>query len=329
MALSNRLLMGCASLSMVFAIGFVMQNGASSQNTKTEVAVQMPAAQDRIDLSEITLTVGSPDPAETSAVILPVTPEPELTRVASAAPLEIETQPEAPLLQQPQLSCEPQMTLEVQPAAMVRLQIAAPCLMNQRVTLHHNGMMFTALTDLDGALDIVVPVLAETAVFIADFGNGEGAVAHAQVPDLALFDRAVAQWQGELGLQLHALEYGASYGEIGHVWSGAPGVAAAALQGLAGFHSRLGDSTLPEGYRAEVYTFPTSSAPYAGEVLLSVETELTAQNCTRDIQAESLQLLGGRELEVRELSLTMPGCDMLGDFLVLNNLLQDLKIAAK
>jgi hypothetical protein len=32
---------------------------------------------------------------------------------------------------------------------------------------------------------------------------------------------------------------------------------------------------------------------------------------------------------VRELSLAVPGCETVGDFLLLKNLLQDLKIAAK
>ena len=55
------------------------------------------------------------------------------------------------------------------------------------------------------------------------FADGETSTAGATVPDAAEISRAVLQWKGETGLQIHALEFGADYGGLGHVWYGAPG----------------------------------------------------------------------------------------------------------
>ena len=80
---------------------------------------------------------------------------------------------------------------------------------------------------------------------------------------------------------------------------------------------------------AEVYTFPTSRASDAGTVALTVESEVTDANCGRDIAAQSIAPRGaGKPPRTRDLVLSVPDCGAKGDFLVLNNLLDDLKIAA-
>lgn len=61
---------------------------------------------------------------------------------------------------------------------------------------------------------------------------------------------------------------------------------------------------------------------------LSIEAEVTAGNCGQDISAQAIELRRDGTLRTRELSLAVPDCDGVGDFLVLNNLLDDLKIAA-
>jgi hypothetical protein len=54
---------------------------------------------------------------------------------------------------------------------------------------------------------------------------------------------------------------------------------------------------------------------------------VTKINCGRDIQAQSLEMRDAGQLKSQNLSLSVPGCDAVGDFLVLNNLLEDLKVA--
>ena len=50
-------------------------------------------------------------------------------------------------------------------------------------------------------------------------------------------------------------------------------------------------------------------------------------NCGQEIEAQSIELLGDATLRTRDLSVAVPDCDAVGSFLVLNNLLQDMKVA--
>lgn len=212
--------------------------------------------------------------------------------------------------------------------ALVKLSLSAPCLPNERVTMHHNGMMFTESTDDEGKLDLAVPALAENAVFIASFPNSKGAVANVNVTTLALYDRAVVQSEFSSGIGLHALEFGADYTGEGHIWSNAPGEVAAAATGKGGFMTLLGNPAISEGSMAQIYTFPSGLADRSGDVTLSTEIEVTNMNCGHEIEAQALEVNAGSQPKMQTLNLTMPDCDAVGDFLVLKNLLNDLKVAA-
>jgi hypothetical protein len=211
---------------------------------------------------------------------------------------------------------------------MVTLTLDAPCAPNERLTVHHNGMMFTQITDSDGSVTISAPALAEQAVYILAFSNGDGAVAQTFVPDVAMYDRVALQWRGDAGFQLHAREFGADYGQAGHVWSGiAPDVDGMA-SGQNGYITRIGDLQAPEPLVAEVYTFPSGMSSRSGTIDLSVEAEVTDINCGLEIEAQSLELTLGGKIKTRDLTLAVPACDAVGDFLVLNNLVPDLKVAS-
>ena len=128
-------------------------------------------------------------------------------------------------------------------------------------------------------------------------------------------------------MQIHALEFGSEYGEDGHVWADSARDQSSASLGEGGFLSVLGNPDIDNAYVAEVYTFPTDVAKRSGEVVLSVEAEVTASNCGRDVEAQSLQISAGGPLKTQDLVLSMPDCNTVGDFLVLKNLLNDLKVA--
>ena len=240
------------------------------------------------------------------------------------------TMPKPSMREAPTLSegCEIKMNGSEIAGALVKLDLTAPCLPNERVTLHHNGMMFTETTDAGGKLDLVVPALAENAIFIASFPNSEGAVANVKVTSLDLFDRAVVQSEFMSAVGLHALEYGAGYEDRGHVWANATGEIADAALGKGGFMILLGNPAVSEGTMAQVYTFPSAMAEESGNVELSVEIEVTNSNCGLEIEAQALQVKAGAQPKVQTLDLTMPDCDAVGDFLVLKNLVDDLKVAA-
>ncbi|TNF64188.1 MAG: hypothetical protein EP307_03570 [Rhodobacteraceae bacterium] len=237
--------------------------------------------------------------------------------------------PNLPAESAPALTCTVDADAVAEAGAMVRLDVSAPCLAEERVVIHHSGMMFSDITDAEGGLDILIPALSQNAVFIVEFANGEGAVATAEVASLASYDRVVLQWAGDLGLQVHAREFGADYDAEGHVWAGSSRDLTVAARGDGGFLTTLGRSDALAPLMAQVYTFPTATATRAGIIDLTVEAEVTAANCGREVEAQSLEVQADGRLRTRDLALTMPGCDASGDFLVLNNLMDDLKIAAR
>lgn len=305
-----------------------MQTAALDASPDAPAAVQSDVMPDLgvFGLSGVAHTSASPEPAEKPAKARPES-APEETEVAAVEPEGGENavvSDAQPLAQAD--SCEPMMTAESAPAAMVELSISAVCLPSARLTIHHNGMMLSYRTDDAGNATIRVPALASEALFIASFENGEGAVARALVADIADYERVILQWRGEAGFQLHAFEFGAGYGEDGHIWQQSPGVPARALDGQGGFVAALGDPAIDNGLRGEVYTFPISAAA-AGKVELSAEIAVSDMNCARDIEAQALQLVGSGDLKAQDLALAMPSCEVAGDILMLKNLLQDMKIA--
>ncbi|MEM7321160.1 MAG: hypothetical protein AAF408_19310, partial [Pseudomonadota bacterium] len=219
-------------------------------------------------------------------------------------------------------SCEIAAKANVAAMARVDLSVMAPCNGNQRVTVHHSGLVFTDTTDSDGKLNVRVPALSERAVFVVAFDNGSGAVASTSVEALASVERVAIQWDGPTGIQVHAREFGASYTEPGHVWARSQSTG-------NGTVDRLGEPSTLAPKLAEIYSFPNDAGDRNGVVSISIEAEVTAENCAREITAQTLELRNGQSLRTRNLVLSMPNCDATGDFLVLNNLIEDLTIAAK
>jgi hypothetical protein len=125
---------------------------------------------------------------------------------------------------------------------------------------------------------------------------------------------------------MHAREFGANYGDVGHVWKDTPRDPNAVDTGL-GFLTRLGNRDVAEDWVAEVYSFPKGMTQQSGTVDLSIEAEITALNCGQEIEAQSLEVVLG-DVKSRDLSLAVPNCDAKGTFLVLNNLVEDLKVAS-
>ncbi len=221
----------------------------------------------------------------------------------------------------PDPSCAGEVTLVALPGALLDVSIKAPCHAGERITLHHGGMIVTETLDALGFFSGPLPALADPAVVIVDFAAGQDLMTFAEVRGLDTVDRVLLQWQGEAGLELHALEFGAAYGALGHVWTGmSPG------QG-AGEVLALGDVAQPEPMLAQVYSIPHDVVrAAAGPVEISVEAEILPSNCARTVAAELLERRAGR-LVSRTVTLEMPDCSAVGDFLVLNNLVESLKIA--
>lgn len=128
------------------------------------------------------------------------------------------------------------------------------------------------------------------------------------------------------GLQLHVLEFGAGYGSSGHVWAGAPKEVLRGVRGEGGFLTRLGSPEL--GNVADVYSYPAEAMDGAADLAMTVEAEITPANCGRDISGEILQRSLDGSIDSVEVMFAVPGCDAVGDILVLKNMVRDRKIAA-
>lgn len=208
------------------------------------------------------------------------------------------------------------------PGGQAHLTIKAICHEMAEIQIHHSGLTFTALTDETGAVDITVPALSEYAIFLISLDDTKGTVATTHVTDISLYDRVALQWQGGTELQLHALEFGASYGQDGHVWTGPDANGAGAIV-------NLGQTSHSTARHVQVYSFPKSETDASGTIELSIEAEITQANCGTSLGVQALELRGDEPLTSRDLTLTLPDCSNAGEFLVLNNLLEDLTIAAK
>jgi len=319
------------ALACALAIGYVMQSGQTAPPSSDGIqgAPLANAEAAILDVGAITLTAAEfedPQRSEDQSPAATKVAEP----VVKAAVPETTDATETPPLTKAEVAATCEISAKARPvaAAMVNLTLAAPCMPTERVTVHHAGLVFSQTTDADGNLNITVPALEKDAVFIVAFTNGEGGVAQTTVEDISDFDRVVLQWKGDTGFQLHAREFGADYNSDGHVWSGATRDSTFGVTGQGGYLSRLGDPSAVDGLAAEVYTFPANARQSSGDVAVSVETEVAENNCGLEIEARTLQALSGKDITSKDLTLSVPECDASGNFLVLNNLFEDMKVAS-
>ncbi|MEP1201797.1 hypothetical protein [Tateyamaria sp.] len=330
----KEVLTAAGTLGIAVGIGFVMQ---SSETAKERYGAQArPIFQEPSDITAVPLTTAASadillqvqDIELTSASDMPEVTVPQTDEEVQLAAVTLDDLPPAPEVLAEQPTCEISAQAVTAPGAMVTLTLDAPCAPNERLTVHHNGMMFTEATDESGGAKFTVPALAQDAVFIMAFSSGDGAVAQAKVADIADYDRVVLQWRGDAGFELHAREFGADYGDKGHQWSGSKPNVEGFAAGANGMITQLGDTLSPEPLLAEVYTFARAMTAEPGVIDMSVETEVTSSNCGREIEAQSMEMGPEGKVKSRNLTLAVPDCDAVGTFLVLNNLVSDLKVAS-
>lgn len=318
--LKTFILAGATFLSAL-AIGYTMQSRESTQIAR----INGPVTLENVEMTSATR---APQAMPADA------PVPSLPSVASVGlvnetPAPVTVALPAPVPHENGSACGLDLNARPSAGAMVAVTLSAPCHASERVTLHHHGLMITERVQPDGTLSVDMPALAENATIIAEFADGAGATATATVDNLKFYDRVAVQWRGQAGLQLHAREYGSAYFQPGHVWAASGGDLAATARGEGGFLVRLGLEDNADALMAEVYTFPSGTAVRAGDVLLSVEAEVTGSNCDTSVAAQTLQRPAEGRLRVHDLDLAIPDCARVGDFLVLKNLVEDLTIAAR
>ena len=323
--MSNRkeIVTAAGSLAIAIGIGYVMQSSEAAQKMYgTEGAASAPAvASSFLPTSQSGLALGL---EATLASATTFSEDYSTPLLAGFEPLaEGHTlRPRA----RPSISkadCEVTATAQPTIGAMIHVKVLAPCLDGQNLTLHHSGMAFTETTDARGQLSMLVPALARHAVIVVEFENGDGTVLDADADDFPSYARTVLQWRGDTGLSLRALEFNGT----DPVWSGAAQNLTGVTNGKNGLMVRLGSVNADAAWTADVYTFPVESSVKYGKIDLSIQAEVTQANCANDISGETLEIGHGGTILSRDVSLTMPSCDDVGEILVLNNLVSDLKVA--
>ena len=235
---------------------------------------------------------------------------------------------EQPIRNQFGLTCGPILSASVDDAAMVSLTLTAPCKGDEAITIRHGALAFTDRLNHLGTFTVKVPAMTAEAGFVIEFSDGTVIQTDIDVAMPGALARVALLYRGEAGLQIHALEFGADYGEAGHVWSGAPRDATSALKVGGGYLTVLGDTELSDALRAEVYTYPGDPGTAGGLVKLSVEAEVTALNCATELAGQTIERITGNTLNTVSMTVAMPDCSAVGEYLVLKNLLRDLKIAS-
>lgn len=214
----------------------------------------------------------------------------------------------------------PDCTLTVASAplagAMVGLDISAPCDAGLRADVHQGDLRIAVALDAAGTARVEIPALSQKPEISVRVQDRTAVSLDESIADLGNYTRIVLQWQDDMGLELHAFEGpDADYATAGHVSAQTPRTIANALSGNGGFMLRLGDPTLPDANVAIVYT-----APAGQTVDIGVDAPVTAANCTRTVFASTIRVTPGADPRTQDLTLTMPGCDAVGEFVMLGDL---------
>ncbi|GIT92738.1 hypothetical protein JANAI62_30250 [Jannaschia pagri] len=208
-------------------------------------------------------------------------------------------------------------------AATIAMDISAPCDAGSRVDVVQSDLQFAIVLDEAGTATLQMPALSDepaVAILVAD---RDPLSFQTEAVDVRGYHRAILYWQGSAGLELHAFEGEASYGDDGHVGPEAPRTIAHALSGNGGFLTPLGDPGIEDARLALVYTLPAGL-----DATLSIEAPVTEANCAQDIYGGTIQVGPGIPVVTQDITMTMPTCEAVGDYVMLGNLMQPIAVAS-
>lgn len=218
--------------------------------------------------------------------------------------------------------CAPALHLALAEGAMVAVSLIAPCDLGARVELHHAGLTLTERVASNGQMTARLPALDQAGRVEVRFADGRSVAAVRPMPELAHLRRFAVQWAGAQGFVLHGIENGAELGDKDDISPSQPGIIPAG-DALGGWLSQLGDPNVDAPRLAQVYTYPL-----AGDADVVVQVPVTATSCGQALNGQTIRSEAGVAVAT-DLILAMPDCASVGEFLVLNNLAQNTKVAAR
>ncbi|WP_395542612.1 hypothetical protein [Neotabrizicola sp. sgz301269] len=321
MDMKRSLLRAGLVLAVALGAGHLMQKLADSRTHTAELATPQPKKIEKVSAGP--QAAPAPSPAAPQVALAALTAEtpklPPLTLLPRlpvlAPPAAAKPAPEASVAP----DCTPRLSLTATPRAMITLALNAPCAPGQRVVLRHAGLVVAERLDAKGQLSLDLPALDDAGQVSVLFSDASITTASAALPDTPLPRRFAVQWMADDSFQLRAVEAGQHYGDPDNVSTEAP------VSARGGYLISLGDPTLDLPMLAQIYTWPADAKTTADPVIEAAVTEVT---CGRDLLGETVQSRDGKAT-VTELTVAMPGCDALGDILVLNNLAGNVTLAAQ
>ena len=325
MDMKRKIALGVATLAVALAAGQLVQSGKPGETT-TQAADKAEATPTGITpLAASAQPDDAAPPAPVAAAFIPLqTAAPSASPVTTPpATVLASVTPEAPpaaIKPAPVQADACRATLDVVPAAngMLDLTLLSPCKPSTRVVLRHGGLAVAGRTSTGGALFTALPAMESSGAVSAMFPDGTIARGAAPV-DLSGVHRFAVQWMADDQFGLNAYQGGAAWGTPGHVHAGARGLPEAAT----GWLMPLGDASVDLPMLAQVYTWPAKPA----DIAIDIEAPVTEATCDRELLGETLESQAG--VVVRsDITLAMPDCTAVGDFLVLNNLLAGMTTAA-
>jgi len=282
--------MALATFVLAAATGHLMQSGVDHA---VRLRSQPDPAPTQARTSALAGAVITPLRAETgtprSFPDLPATVAPRLASGASvvlpsgapgALPASIDTQNGLDLSPFGLQCTSPRLDVAARDGAILAITIKAPCNPSEEVTLRHAGLSLTGWTDSDGNLAVDLPALGLSSRVSAAFASGASAEARLDMPGLEGVTRlAMVHDRGV------PFRFGAPHG-AGKV------------------RTLVAGQTL-----IDVYSAPAGTTPLRP----TIEAEVTRDSCGKVIAGTVVMGAG----EPVPFDIAMPGCDAIGDSVVL------------
>lgn len=228
---------------------------------------------------------------------------------------------------QTETACGIDMSLKARKGAELVATVVSPCRPGQSFEVDHAGLVFTAVTDLDGVSNFIVPAMASNAIVSVQFGDGASKEESIQVPNMERVTRVAVMWSADIDFDIHAREFGARTGDKGHIWSDQPGDYSTARRAGGGYLTLLGPKN-GTGNKAEVYTVIRSSRTQSGLIDLSLELAGFGNECDANPIISTIRSEDANVERDRALQLSLGDC-VAGQTKVVKNAIQDIRIARR
>ncbi|QPH55377.1 hypothetical protein [Pontivivens ytuae] len=223
-------------------------------------------------------------------------------------------------------TCSANMIASAKLGEVLAVTLTSECRPNSLVTIGYSGLEVDSVTDANGQLQIDLPAFDEETTISARFVDGAEAETDIVVRGIDRVARVAIAWNGDINLDLHALEYTAAEGSDGHVWEQNPRSYRDSRRNGGGYLTQLG---LPGARQVEVYTLPVSRRTQAGVVNTQVRVSEGAESCNDRVQVLSLYNNQALTSDRDTVSIETAGCGTDGDIVSFSSAVRDITVAQR